>query len=319
MHAATVDRIPGRLVRVRIPTQMSWKPGQHVFVRFLALGVQSLTAHPFTICSLPHEPGKCGKRSEIILYVQPRRGITARLAKLVDANSTSSLKVLIEGPYGGLGPGSLGGFDTSVVVSGGSGAGFSLAVAEDAMRQHRYVARARCCQTDSTSDVEAGRQSRPKLHIIYATREVEVAEWYENAIKDLVETYFPWTDISASIHITTSEAHPVDKSKPSSPKDKDSSDPEKAGPAPNISALNTGTPTFINPYRCRPNVPETITRFAASDSGSVARTSRSIGITACGPASLLHDVRNAAAEAQRGVISGKSGLVEVYLHSERFS
>ena len=230
------------------------------------------------------------------------------------------MKVLIEGPYGGLGSGSLGRFDTSVVISGGSGAGFSLAVAEDAMKHHRYVARKCCCQTDSVSDVEAGQQSRPRIHILYAARQVEVAEWYEDAVKDLVETYSPWSDITASIHITTREARSVDESAPPSPDGKVSSDPEKGGSNPNVSALGAEIPpTFISPDRCRPNVPETIARFLGTGHGTVARPSRSIGIAVCGPASLLHDVRNAAADAQREVISGKNGLAEVSLHSERFS
>lgn len=45
--------LPDGTIRVTIPTKMSWKPGQHVFLRFWALGLHAMTMHPFTICSLP--------------------------------------------------------------------------------------------------------------------------------------------------------------------------------------------------------------------------------------------------------------------------
>lgn len=316
VHTATIDRVPGGFIRINIPTHITWKPGQHIFIRFLTLGIHSLTAHPFTICSLPHESERCGKYSEITLYVKPQGGVTARLAKLAEAGLTSTARVLIEGPYGGLGAGSLGRFDTSLVISGGSGAGFSLAVAEDAMRQHRYIARLHDTQTND--DTEAGQNLRPKLHIVYSTRHAAAAEWYENMVKDLVSSYSHWTDISASVHITVSKTDfPEEPSSPDSPT-RDDIDPEKAPFDPAVSALGSANNTVIYPERGRPNIQAIISSFAAAGGDAVTRTSRSIGIAACGPVSLLHDARNAAADAQSAVLAGKNDLTEVYLHSELF-
>lgn len=66
----------------------------------------------------------------------------------------------------------------------------------------------------------------------------------------------------------------------------------------------------------RPNLPDHIEAMAASGAGG-----KRVGIFVCGPESMLHDVRNAAARAQRGVLGGKGGdgLEEVYLHLEPFS
>lgn len=44
----------------------------------------------------------------------------------------------------------------------------------------------------------------------------------------------------------------------------------------------------------------------------------SVGVAACGPDSLLYDVRNAAAEAQLRILKERSPASEVYLHSECF-
>ncbi|KAL1958561.1 hypothetical protein VTO42DRAFT_4158 [Malbranchea cinnamomea] len=316
---ATVDRIPGGLIRLSVPTRVPWKAGQHVFVRFLGLGAHCLTAHPFTICSLPHETENCGNRSEMIFYIQPRTGVTARLAKLADSASKPSIRVLIEGPYGGLNTGSLGTFDTSLVISGGSGAGFSLAVAEDALRQHRYLHR----QTDSEAD--AG-PLRPRLHLVYATRHAAAAQWFADAVRTLCSSYARWSEITAAVHITASEQELIP-----SQNDKDTSTPgdetdvEKTLPDLKVlpSEPESGrSDNLISSELGRPNIPAIISSFASGDTvhgqGRLGG-GRSIGIAACGPASLLHDVRNAAAEAQAAVLAGNNDLIEVYLHSERFS
>jgi ferric-chelate reductase len=42
-----------------------------------------------------------------------------------------------------------------------------------------------------------------------------------------------------------------------------------------------------------------------------------IGVLVCGPASMLHDTRNAAALAQKRTLGGE--IEELYLHSEPFA
>ena len=62
----------------------------------------------------------------------------------------------------------------------------------------------------------------------------------------------------------------------------------------------------------RPQLRNIIKEYAAEAEGDT------LAIAVCGPAGMLYDVRNAAAEVQAGVLSGK-GAREVYLHSEHFS
>lgn len=84
VHTATLEPLPCGLVRVSIPTFIKWSPGQHLFVRFLTPDLHLLTAHPFTISSLYRDPDQTGKTSEIIFYIKPCRGITARLAVMAE-------------------------------------------------------------------------------------------------------------------------------------------------------------------------------------------------------------------------------------------
>jgi ferredoxin-NADP reductase len=273
LHTATLDLLPCGLIRVKIPTAITWKPGQHVFARFVPLGLHSLTAHPFTISSAARDPDKTRMGNEIAFYIKPKRGITARLARVAAKSPGGSKGVFLEGPYGGLGT-DLARFDAVVVIAGGSGGGFSLGVIGEALR----VAR------------------RRTVEIVYATRDAVTANWYEDEVDALVAKYDPdrSMDVSKSIHITSHGVQPSD--------DTPVPDLEKAA-LPDASVQGAQR-------QPRPSVPETIASAANGDKGL------RIGIVACGPSSMLDDARNAAAQAQRGVLS--DAVQEVYLHTEPF-
>lgn len=68
--------------------------------------------------------------------------------------------------------------------------------------------------------------------------------------------------------------------------------------------------TTTSEFDGRPDLKE-ILREATSTPGE------SVGIVVCGPETMCFDVKEAAAEAQRRVLSG-TGPNEVYLHTEAF-
>ncbi|KAL5355913.1 putative ferric-chelate reductase [Aspergillus floccosus] len=290
-HKAILDLLPCGLVRVRIPTLVTWTPGQHVFIRFLTsqLGLHCLTAHPFTICSVSHDPEQSGKPCEMIFYVKPRGGLTARLAKIANQHPGASKTVLLEGPYGGVPKESspeATRFDTVLVVSGGSGGGFSLGMVEAAMR--------------------AGLKNST-IRVVYATRSEALAEWYYSEIEDMIAKYQVSTDrVTTSINVTTDDA---ESSRATTPADTDEAKaPEDVAPVP---LDNCGSEKTEIQKGQRPNLPAII------EAATTASGNKRVGIYVCGSASMLHDVRNAAAEAQRRVLSGS--IEEVYLHTESFS
>ena len=296
---------------------MSWKAGQHVFVRFFPLGLHSLTAHPFTISSLPRsarlsdakrkaEGDVEGKESEIIFYVKPKRGITARLAALADKAPGCTMKVYLEGPYGGLNT-SLERFDEAVLITGGSGGGFSLGVVEEVLRAQKPA---------SDGDEDRGKRA---LNVVFATRNPSTAEWYTEELDALVSMYGSAESVSRSIH-TTSHHHSDSEKLPEAA----DIDLEKSA----IPASDTELPdsssdqqitTDPNQYHShRPDIPAIISRTTnGSANGSASDRRKCIGVIVCGPASMLHDTRNAAADAQRHVARGD--VEEVYLHMEPFA
>ncbi|KAK7449781.1 hypothetical protein VKT23_013257 [Stygiomarasmius scandens] len=76
--AGSVESLPDGMIKLAIqtPSRVRWAPGQHVFVRFLSLGIHNFSSHPFTIVSIPGEAG----RMELIFAV--KGGITKKLADL---------------------------------------------------------------------------------------------------------------------------------------------------------------------------------------------------------------------------------------------
>ena len=80
---ATFEALPENMVKITIPTKVSWKPGQHFFVRFLNLGIHAATSHPFTVATLCSADEKDGHVIE--LYSRTHGGITGRLAAVAES------------------------------------------------------------------------------------------------------------------------------------------------------------------------------------------------------------------------------------------
>lgn len=240
-----------------------------------------------------------GKASEIVFYIKPKRGVTGRLARIAEKSPSCTRKVLLEGPYGGLSETRLGQFDRVLVIAGGSGGGFSLSVLEEALKQPSLA--------------------HGNIQIVFATRQQNMADWYIDEVETKLSTFNAPKNNPISIYITSHnqpdpaniktkepDADPEPETGPTDTKNKELSEPN-----------TTSTPTYLGSYSIavnrpfRPNLPEIVAAATSGESGE------KVGVFVCGPASMLHDTRNAAARAQRGVFGG--GLEEVFLHTEPFS
>ncbi|KAL4983276.1 ferric reductase like transmembrane component-domain-containing protein [Aspergillus falconensis] len=341
-HTATLTLLPCGLLQIRIPTILSWKPGQHVFIRFTApqsVGHHSLTSHPFTICSTAHDIQSRKRANEMVFYVKPKKGITGRLAKLACKKPGFTQTVLLEGPYGGIEPSVMKCSESVLIISGGSGGGFSLGILEAALKTST--------QPDCGCGNEKDRRKR-SIQVVFACQRPDIAAWYRDEIESLLGLYgakrssFDF-DINVSIHVTSSSPSPSlrkdtdtdientlkpDQLPPSGPAETTTTTESKTASTaedainPVMSTSSSSSTSEKTPITTtciprtfgqgRPPLPSII--------ASTTDTGKRIAIYACGPASMLHDVRNAAAAAQEGILRGnlKTGG-EVYLHSESFS
>ncbi|KAK0368620.1 hypothetical protein CLIM01_14028 [Colletotrichum limetticola] len=293
---ARVSLVTPHCLKVVIETNARWTPGQHVYLRFLTSGMHSLTAHPFTICSIPRH----GQRNEMVFYIQPRGGITARLAAIARKSPEAPIRVLLDGPYGGVTDRWFAGFDRTLVVAGGAGAGFSLPMIEHILqRQYRGTA-------------------NTEMEVIVATRDLEFREWYCRALDDIIarrphaeNTKAPC--ISISFHETgTPVQNKSTSSNPESPAyDADKEVIETPGKSSDTDWQSPYGQVSLRTFNGRPDV-SAISRRAIEQPGSV-------GLIACGPASLVFDLSQVAAEAQKRILQGGGGAMEVWFYKENFS
>jgi predicted ferric reductase len=104
-------------VRIVVPDRVSWKPGQHAYLRFWGLGFpHSFSSHPWTISSVCNTEGE--RAMEFVMRVH--HGITARLARCAEGKVSFPIMVWVDGPYGEV-PGGLDAYDHVLFLGGGSG------------------------------------------------------------------------------------------------------------------------------------------------------------------------------------------------------
>lgn len=274
-------------LRITIDTRMEWGPGQHVFLRFMTCGMHALTAHPFTICSVPQRD--C--QNQLVFYVKARGGLTVRLMALARKNPDIQIPVLIDGPYGGISAGRVCEFDRNLTIGGGAGAGITLSLIEYFIR---------------FTPVQAGRE----MKVIVATRDPGMRAWYIQALEDLAMRHpqdKPVTGLAIHIHETFTE-NTVEQIGTNIKTESGTESIQSKESCPSTIELFN-----VQFFTGRPNLPVTVQQMAGHEGVSV-------GVVVCGPSSMIYDVREAASVAQRDILSGKSGCArELWMHSEKFS
>ena len=325
--SATLELTTSGAIRVSIPTTSSWWPGQHIFIRFLTLDLHTLTSHPFTICSLPipnRSPSPSTEdpmRSPLTMnfYISPRSGLTARLSSLTQQSpGGKNVRVLLDGPYGGLKHRTLQSFNKALLIAGGAGAGFTLPVIEDFL-QREYPGGRRCQVTEG----EKSYQTKT-LRVVLAVKTEAYRAWYEEMLKELIRNCgLEHKTDALVVHIyvtepgTPSGATQLDfKFSPtSSPSTPSNSEDKEKGDSISIAAPPQGASdrdACASIHRGpRPDLPALIKRVNAEKAEM-----ESLGIAVCGPSGMLFDVRNAAASAQVDIL--KRGGGEVWLYQEHF-
>ncbi|KAH7047406.1 ferric reductase like transmembrane component-domain-containing protein [Macrophomina phaseolina] len=166
--------VPGtNLIQVTIPLTSEklckeFKPGQHIHLSKPPLVQASQSwanafamryrTNPFTIASVP------AKDKQILLIARPLAGNTKHLAAVAQSlrhdNSTPSIPLTIEGPYGAAFP-DFNDFDHVLLVAGGVGATFALPLFRSL--------------TEGTPD--SPPVLRTRVHLVWAVRRLAETRW----------------------------------------------------------------------------------------------------------------------------------------------
>jgi predicted ferric reductase len=311
--------------RITIPVNFTWGPGQHCFLRFTSFGLlRALSAHPFTISSLPST--KPGVQSQLVFYIRHQGGFTAQLYEHALKHPNATVPVLIDGPYGGINMQSYVHSNHLLVIAGGSGVGWTLPFIEQFIAYHSTPADEECGRAvEVDSEKEAGdseprpacKMSAPSsLRLILATRDVSSKIWYTRAVKKLLAEHAGINSLSnlhIQVYLTCKAIQDIESinmvQEPSSSSKEQSSLPER-----NIDVRNQAEiPMSVDECKGRPQLPSMVREAAG-----VVKASESLGVYVCGPPTMQNDVRNAVADVNLNILKGsKSG--GAYLHCEHFS
>ncbi|KAF4339030.1 flavo transmembrane component [Fusarium beomiforme] len=288
-------------VRVTIPSDFTWEIGQHCFLRFTSFGLtQALSAHPFTICSLPST--STGHQSFLVFYLKRHRGFTAKLHDYALQNPGAQISVLVDGPYSGINVKRYVDSNHLVVIAGGSGAGWTLPFIQHYIASHSVQAGAdEDCKGDQ-------RVTSPflSLRVILASRDIETCNWYRQVVSESLRKYSE--KMVSGLHLQL--YHTGNAIEESSFPPSNSITPGKHVSGGEKETENT---VWFDELHGRPDL-----RVVLKGVADGMTSADSLGIYVCGPESMQNDVRNTVASMNLDVLRGADSA-GAYLHSEHFS
>lgn len=185
---AAVTIMPENAIKVTIPTQMKWRPGQYVYLRMP--GISVFENHPFTIASLhsddfPSEYGEGYK--DMVLVFRPFGGFTNKVFRsAIEHGPWHTYRAFIDGPYGGM-QRRIEAFDDVVLIAGGSG--ITAIVSQllfliKSMRDGKAVTR--------------------NVHVIWALKRPETMEWFKEELR-ICREYAPPGSVTCQFYITAAK------------------------------------------------------------------------------------------------------------------
>jgi predicted ferric reductase len=187
---AAVTILPENAIKVTIPTQMKWRPGQYVYLRMP--GISVFENHPFTIASLCSEdfPSEYGEGyRDMVLVFRPFAGFTQKvLRNAVEHGPWHTYRAFIDGPYGGMNR-RLESFDHVILIAGGSGI---TAVASQLL--------------DLIKRMRDGKAITKKVEVIWALKRPETMEWFKEELR-ICREFAPPETVTCQFYITTAKRH----------------------------------------------------------------------------------------------------------------
>ena len=175
-------------IKVTIPTQVRWRPGQYVYLRMP--GISVFENHPFTIASLcsndfPSEYGE-GYR-DMVLVFKPFKGFTRKvLESALQHGPWHTYRAFIDGPYGGMRR-RLEAFDHVVLIAGGSGI---TAVASQLL--------------DLIKRMRDGKAVTKSVQVIWAIKRPETMEWFKEELR-ICREFAPPDTVQCQFYITAAK------------------------------------------------------------------------------------------------------------------
>ena len=185
---AAVTLMPENAIKVTIPTQMKWRPGQYVYLRMP--GISVFENHPFTVASLCDEdfPSEYGEGyKDMVLVFRPFGGFTRKvLEKALENGPWHTYRAFVDGPYGGM-QRRIEAFDDVVLIAGGSGITAIVSQLLTLIKKMRD-----------------GKAVTRKIHVIWALKRPETLEWFKEELR-ICREYAPPETVECQFYITAAK------------------------------------------------------------------------------------------------------------------
>lgn len=182
---AAVTLLPENAIKVTIPTQMRWKPGQYVYLRMP--GVSIFENHPFTIASLCSDDFPSGYGEDyrdMVLVFRPFGGFTNKvLESALTKGPWHTYRAFLDGPYGAM-PRSMDSFDHVVLFAGGSGVTAIVSQLLDLIKRMRD-----------------GKAVTKTIHVVWAMKRKENLEWFQEELR-ICREFAPPDAVTCQFFIT---------------------------------------------------------------------------------------------------------------------
>ncbi|KAI0332387.1 hypothetical protein GY45DRAFT_1369109 [Cubamyces sp. BRFM 1775] len=330
---ARVEDIGAGGLRVSLKRRIpgGWKAGQHVFLAFPKLGIES---HPFTIGNVYEKDESTGE-AEMVFIIRAMGGQTRTLHGLTAPSGSCELAAFVDGPYGL--PEDLRPFSTCVFIAGGTGVTYTIS------RMHQLI-----------RDILASNAHATRVVFVWAVRTQAEYEWISADLSKIVALAPASLSLTVEVFLTGASAgrDPMTESLPSLDK---AYDVEKTGTdiaqwaRPDASAdekveeidtpaqgsgsstptkteggyFESGTATPTAP--CGNGVPRRgiVRRFGRPDvrkilEEEVTASQGAVAVDVSGPDGLVDAVRSALTQPFAGPIATLKGTPTVLLSVEQF-
>lgn len=190
---AAVTLLPENAVRITIPTQVRWRPGQFVYLRIP--GISIFENHPFTIASLCSDdfPSAYGEQyRDMALVFKPFGGFTRKvLNTALEKGPEHTYRAFLDGPYGGV-QRSLDSFDNVVLIAGGSGITALVSHVLDLVKRMRD-----------------GKAVTKKVQVVWAVKRLEAMEWFKEELR-ICREYAPLDSVECQFFVTAAKRQTMD-------------------------------------------------------------------------------------------------------------
>ncbi|KAI1176410.1 ferric reductase like transmembrane component-domain-containing protein [Nemania sp. FL0916] len=164
---AAITLMTENAIKITIPTQMKWKPGQFVYLRMP--GISFLDNHPFTISSLCSEDftSEYGEQyRDCTVVFKPYGGFTRRvLETAIEKGPFHTYRAYLDGPYGGMRR-ELAAFDTCILIAGGSGVTAVMSQLLNLIKRMRD-----------------GKAITKKIVVVWALKRLEAMDWFREELR----------------------------------------------------------------------------------------------------------------------------------------